>query len=698
MDEYRADARSEMRRGDTSPAAVAPRSFLFLQGPISSFFDRLGRALIARGHRVHRINLHLGDQLFWRLPATHFRGSFEDWRGFVAAMLERHKITDLVLHGDRRPYHIIAAEEARARGIAVIATDLGYVRPDWITLERDGMTTYSRFPRGPAEIRALAAGLPEPDLQPRFHTPFWLIAVLDVAYNLGLVFGRPFYPHYRYHSIVHPFAEYAGWLWSRAKKPLTAPPALAAKRRLAADPGSYFLVPLQISTDFQIRAHSRFRDVREAVREIIASFAASGSRRTLVFVVHPLDNGLIGWKKLVARWAAQCGVAERAFALPGGTPTDLLRNAAGVITINSTVGVTALQHGVPVKVLGNAVFDVAGLTCQASLDAFWHDPPPPDPALMNAFVRALVGTTQVKGGYYEHTSQECAIAGFVERLETGIYPLPPVTAATLAARAPGAPGRSVVVAGASGELGVALARANAAPGASVCLIGAVPQSLAQTADDCRQRGARVDAFCLEGKYEAALAEHLMAFDRGAPVDRMVVHVDPAAEPADLRVDGEDIGGPLAAIVTAMRRRRFGEIVLVSNHAGQAAIGDPQDLLRVAKSFVGYAAALRRQLQPDGLSVAVVAPGSLAVRAAARLRAPELTAVGADRLVARIGPALRRGRTAIAVPGAAGLATRALRLAPSRLSDSTRELLLPSVDAIGEPADEAPLPGKTGPGD
>ena len=78
-------------------------------------------------------------------------------------MLERHQITDLVLHGDRRPYHIIAAEEARARGIAVIATDLGYVRPDWLTLEYDGMTTYSRFPRDPdGDPRAGRRDFPSP--------------------------------------------------------------------------------------------------------------------------------------------------------------------------------------------------------------------------------------------------------------------------------------------------------------------------------------------------------------------------------------------------------------------------------------------------------------------------------------------------------------------------------------------------------
>jgi capsular polysaccharide export protein len=421
MDGYRSYAEFDIERSATAPQ---PRSFLFLQGPISSFFDRLGRALIARGHRVHRINLHFGDQLFWRLPATNFRGLFDDWRAFIAATLDRHQITDLVLHGDRRPYHVVAAEEARARGIAVFATDLGYVRPDWITLEYDGMTTYSRFPRDPDAIRALAAELGPPDLEPRFQTPFWQIALLDIAYNLGLVFGRPLFPYYRYHSIVHPFIEYAGWLGSRGRRLLTKPAADAEKARLQQAPGSYFLVPLQLATDYQIRAHSPFRDGREAAREIIASFARSGSPRELVYLTHPLDNGLIAWDRVIARLGREFGVADRVLSLPGGTPVELLRNAAGVVTVNSTIGITALYGGVPVKALGTAVFDVPGLTCQGPFDRFWDAPTSPDADLMAAFLRALIGTTQVKGGYYERVSQACAIAGFIDRLENRPYPLP----------------------------------------------------------------------------------------------------------------------------------------------------------------------------------------------------------------------------------------------------------------------------------
>jgi len=698
MDQYEAFAPRETRALDAAPsqAALKSRSFLFLQGPISNYFDRLGRTLIARGHRVHRINLHFGDQVLWRLPATHFRGRFADWRGFVAGMLEEHQITDLVLHGDRRAYHIVAAEEARVRGIAVIVTDLGYVRPDWITLEYDGMTTYSRFPRDPAAIRALAAEFPEPELGPRFHTPFWLIALFDVAYNLALVFGRPLYPHYRYHSICHPFNEYAGWLWSRAKQWFTARATAVEKCRLQAAPGSYFLVPLQLSTDFQIRAHSPFGDEREAVREIITSFAACGGGRKLVFVVHPLDNGLIGWSRLIARLARQCGVAEQVLVLHGGTPAELLRNAAGVVTINSTVGVTALQHGVPVKVLGNAVFDVAGLTCQATLDAFWRDPPPPDPGLMAGFLRALIGTTQIKGGYYERASQACAIEGMVERLERRPYPLPVLSATDLATRPPRASSRTVVVTGVSDSIGVALARANAEPGARMCLIGGGAATLDETAADCRQRGALVETFCCNASVPSALTDYLAAFDRRAPIDALFCHIDPAIEPADrpcVERYIDDAMSVVAAIGEPMRRRGHGEIALVGPLIGRAATGDPRTALRIGKAVAAYGADLRRRLRAGGVAVAVVAPSSLAFRAAARLGEPLLAMIGADHLVELTLGGLRRRRAVIAVPGPAILAMRALHLMLSRMHQAARTML-PTADAIGEPSDQATIAGKS----
>src|SRR5207237_425713 len=136
-------------------------------------------------------------------------------------------------------------------------------------------------------------------------------------------------------------------------------------------------------------------------------------------------------------------------------------------------------------------------------------------------------TTQVKGGYYTRPSQACAIARFVERLERGLYPLRPLAAAELAARAPSRRSRSVIFAGISPGLGVALARAHARPGASLCLIGAVPRILAEVAEDCRRRGAAVEVFCATDANPAPLRECLTKLDADATVDKLVVQVDPA---------------------------------------------------------------------------------------------------------------------------------------------------------------------------
>jgi len=404
------------RAGQGASVLTSPRrSFLFLQGPQSFFFERVARTLLGRGHRVHRINLNLGDRLFWRLPATDFRGTPEDWPIFIHEALQDRAVTDLIFLGDRRPYHIVAGEAARARGATVWVTDLGYLRPGWLTLEQDGMTSFSHFPRDPAAIHALARTCPEPDFAPIADAGFRRLALHDIAYNVAAVLGRPLYPGYRRHGLYHPFAEYAGWIKNAPRRLLARRATMAAKAHLATEQGGYFLFPLQLATDFQLRAHSPFADARDALRLVLQSFAASSSARRLAVVAHPLDEGLIDWRPVIAGH-------DRVVFLEGGVTDALLASAAGVVTVNSTVGLTAVRLGVAVKALGTAIYDIAGLTYPGDLADFWRDPRPPDPELLALFLRALVGATQIKGGYHGRAAQDLALPAFVARLEQG----PPV--------------------------------------------------------------------------------------------------------------------------------------------------------------------------------------------------------------------------------------------------------------------------------
>ncbi len=417
------------------------RTVLFLQGPSSPFMARVARVVASRGHRVRRINLCLGDRLFWRLPgAVDYRGRFEDWPAFVAAFLAREGVTDLVLLGDSRPYQAVAIEAAHAAGIPVHAVEHGYLRPDWITVEPDGLTSFSRFPRDPKAVRVMAAGRVEPDFTPVAGASFLKYAAWDVAWNLANVFGNPVaYRHYRPYQLDHPLVEYAGWILKLLGEKRARRRAASVLEGLAADPRPTFLVPLQLATDFQIRTHSPFPHLDDAVAWILKSFARHApADARLLFKVHPMDNGWARWPARIGRMAAE-GIAERVHVVDGGDLDAMVARSAGVVTVNSTVGITALRLGRPLIALGNAVFDVPGLTHQGPLSAFWSSPTAPDPVLARDFLRALAWASQVRGGFTAERAMGLGAYTVAERiLEPGSrLPGRPVDRRTIAFRREG---------------------------------------------------------------------------------------------------------------------------------------------------------------------------------------------------------------------------------------------------------------------
>ena len=396
------------------------RRFLFLQGPISPFLAEVAAGLAARGHVTHRINLCLGDRLFWgQAGAVDFRGRFEEWPRFVTSFLERHAITDLVLLGEQRPYHWVAIGAAQARGIAVTVTDFGYLRPDWIVLERDGMGAESRFPRDPAAIRELAARCPPPDLARRFEDDFPRQAIWDVAFHLASLLPWPF-PHYRRWVLDHPIPTYLGTglqLLLRGRQTRRAADTLA---RLRATGAPLYCFAMQMENDYSVRAYSDFPDNDTAIALTVRSFARHAPAASHLLVkVHPLDPGLKRWGRRVARIAAAAGVAGRVHLLDGALAmTPVLEACRGVVTINSTVGVGAIAAGRAVKPLGRAIYDIEGLCWRGALDGFW-DAPPPDPALAADFIRAIAGCLHVRGVYYARPGLDAAVAATVARLEAG---------------------------------------------------------------------------------------------------------------------------------------------------------------------------------------------------------------------------------------------------------------------------------------
>ena len=395
---------------------------LFLQGPITPFFRLIAHRLESGGVTCLRINLCFGDWLFWRRAgAFNYRGRKEDWPLFIDTFIREHGITQVLLLGERRFYHRTAIEAARRHGAEVVATDFGYLRPDWITFERNGMSADSEFPREPEAIRQLAAAAGPFEQRRQFEDSFFRQAVWDMAYHLLSSLFRVLYPHYDSHQVYHPILVYIGTGIRIALRRLwRARHADGVIARLCGSGEDYFVFPLQMQNDFQIRAYSRFGGIGEALDEVLASFAATApANRKLVVKVHPLDPGIISWRRRCRRLADKYGVADRVFYMDGGSLADLLRSARGVITINSTVGIWSLLEGRPTHALGESVYNIDGLVHRGGLDDFWVDPEMPDLRLRDDFMRAMAGAVQIRGVYYNQPGLNNAVAEAVERLLTG---------------------------------------------------------------------------------------------------------------------------------------------------------------------------------------------------------------------------------------------------------------------------------------
>lgn len=390
------------------------KSFLLLQGPPGPLFFRLGQVLESRGHRVVRINLSGGDRLDWPAGAIDYQGTFSDWPTFVDQILREREVTDILLFGDCRPYHLKAHGIAKLRGIRTHVLEEGYIRPHWMTLELEGVNARSPLRRNKEWIAEASQLPPEPELPPvtasfkrRARDSYW--------YYHHVAIGWLRYPHYRSHRQGSIIKEGLGWLWKLANADRHARKAEATLAGLANR--SPFLFPLQLSGDFQIRSHSPFTDMQGAAKYVIESFAAyAPADAHLLLKKHPLDPSFFNWSSWAKYLADAKGIAGRLHVIDGGDIDEILGDCSGLVCVNSTSATLALAKGIPVCAIGEAIYNLPGITHRGHIDTFWKSPQPPEEGLYEAFRRLLLARSLVRGGLASESAVQMLLSSLVERL------------------------------------------------------------------------------------------------------------------------------------------------------------------------------------------------------------------------------------------------------------------------------------------
>ena len=141
----------------------------------------------------------------------------------------------------------------------------------------------------------------------------------------------PLYPHYQRHRSHHPLSEMCGWMKRLAKRPFERRYAERLSGYLGAARPSYYLLPLQLETDYQIRRHSRFKSMAQVMQVVLESFARGAPANA-----HPGDQAAPAGQRHCefpqageAGSRERLGFGERVLVMDGGHLPTLLCEEPG---------------------------------------------------------------------------------------------------------------------------------------------------------------------------------------------------------------------------------------------------------------------------------------------------------------------------------------------------------------------------------
>lgn len=389
-----------------------------LQGPLGPFFADLSDALRSEGVYTHRVCFNKGDRHFAK--ADHiscYTKAPDEWPFWLERYLVRNRINAVCCYGDCRFYHRAAKPVCDKLGIRFFAFEEGYVRPGYVTLEEGGNNANSGFP---ARFRAgLHAGQPSPPAKigNAFRFQFWFATLYYIVKDWRFWgFGR-----YRHHRHGNWFTEMMAWLLAGARKNLRTRWAEAGltDQLIQRHEGAIFFVPLQVAVDTQMKYHSPFDSVRDFIELTVRSFSGNAPQNAhLVIKHHPMDRGFSHYGSFISQLARSLGCSDRVTYAFDLDLERILEAAAGCVTVNSTVGLQALEHGVPTVTLGSSMVADAGLASDAELDKFWTAPGQVSRQTVADYKMTLAASTQQPGSFYRdrHIAARACAAKIVATL------------------------------------------------------------------------------------------------------------------------------------------------------------------------------------------------------------------------------------------------------------------------------------------
>ena len=221
--------------------------------------------------------------------------------------------------------------------------------------------------------------------------------------------------------------------------------------------------------------------------------------------------------------------------------------------------------------------------------------------------------------------------------------------------------KTILITGASGGIGAALARALAAPGVTLLLWGRDAARLAETASACAALGAVCETQAFDIRDADDQLARLAAADAQRPIDLAIFNAGlggmPDAALAEAPLDAlataeVNFVAPVVganAIASAMAPRRRGRIVLVGSIAGSFPLPHAPTYAATKAGLAMFAEALSIRMAKYNVGITLVSPGFIDTPMSRGVPPPKpflMTAEDAARIIVR---GIARGKRRIVVP-------------------------------------------------
>ncbi|MCE5241671.1 MAG: SDR family NAD(P)-dependent oxidoreductase [Syntrophobacteraceae bacterium] len=246
---------------------------------------------------------------------------------------------------------------------------------------------------------------------------------------------------------------------------------------------------------------------------------------------------------------------------------------------------------------------------------------------------------------------------------------------------------TVLITGATGAIGGALAEVYAAPGGTLILLGRNRKRLAEAAERCELKGARVLMYCIDLRDRDALCAALKEICAAECPDLVIANagvstgIGPDGAPERwekveelLEVNVLGTVATVNSVLPFMIDRGCGQIALISSLAGYYGLPITPSYSASKAAIKAYGEGLRGWLAPKGIRVNVVMPGNVDSEMCRNDPGPKPFLWPAERAAEAIRKGLAADRPRISFPFPLDWGCWFLSILPPALSERILRLL------------------------